>query len=296
MTERPAETDVQSAALAAKDVSEIRGQVKPLDDPNNPFTGQYSPIDEWAMEHVTAITEPGEIWRPDDEDAAFGVWRITDEGYLVPLLEEARYGCSEHPVDDPNSYLKLGAVWCLGKPSQALIDQHDEAVAEICAAAYPRVPDWLGTLPIEELPKYTVLLPNGMVATTGLIGPQLDAEDPTPDSGGCCGGSSRSEGPWALYTEDGVLERTSVYPYMSSLFINMDTSPVYNDLAKVRADGVLECRTATGDVYYVDYDGTHLGTIRPPEVMNRVLRIRPSVLKRLYNYQQQLLNFSTHLQ
>jgi hypothetical protein len=277
----PAVADSADAAATAE-VESLELEIKPLDAPDNPFAGQYMAIDYWAYNHQAKITPSSVHWKKKGNGDVFLVWRINEDGYLLPLMWRAlstdEADIDSLRADNEAGYRALACLWVTEMPPAEIMDAYLAVDERWRAMTRPTVPDWLGTLTEEELPHYTVFLPNGQVAALGEAGVPKE-KGPSWEN--------RDEFQWVLYSSDGeMLRKTSDNTYHSLQALLIDN---IDDLliAEFRGDGVLVCndQDEDGAFYYVDYDGTYLGTEEPPFFWDRMIHYQPRGL--LYNYRIQ---------
>ena len=157
-------------------------EVRPLDDPDNPYAGQYGAWDIWAWDNYTPgfkhsdyqhdyDSEPPVITGPDGELLPEG-WMYTQvyvdaEGFVIPGLRisELVWGQPDGlPLDEfilsvytGRSNRVCSTFFGSGvKPSELLEAEHDASWKQL-AQQYPVIPAWLG----EHLPQRLVFSPNG---------------------------------------------------------------------------------------------------------------------------------------
>ena len=152
-------------------------ELKPLDDPNNPYAGQYAEWDIWAHEHfrpgmdAKAITADltGEV--PDaprvltvaflqlaaDAAGNLHLWtyqKVDGNGYLVPAA-------TPHKEVDSQNY-----AFASGPIERTVYDAWVLQVNAAVAIGYPPIPAFIG----EHAPLSVVMVPNGEFAVKGPLG------------------------------------------------------------------------------------------------------------------------------
>jgi hypothetical protein len=165
-------------------------EVRPLDDPANPYLGQYDDQDRWIVEHWrTAPAEderqeyyssykPEQDLLPVRRHLTFGT--VDREGWLIPgavsrqrvysdltVRDQANWG---HPKTESEP---LAVLWADGPLSK---EAHDLLIRESrhhSAAGHPVIPAWLG----EHLPLEAVFVPNGEILAYGELGLVLPEDD-----------------------------------------------------------------------------------------------------------------------
>jgi hypothetical protein len=180
-------------------------QVRPLDDPANPYRSEYREWDHWAVAnagrqdpkmqahmqeqnrlldewfkrqdaagepHSIAgfnykpyIPAPGEHWR------TVGV-QVDAQGYALPLTQrwqsEAQMLQTPRDIFSPRQPDSSNYFYSAGgEPSADLAAAWDAAFWDIVGPAYPQVPEWLGR---SGGVFYAVFVPNGEVVTLGAPG------------------------------------------------------------------------------------------------------------------------------
>ncbi len=119
--------------------------LKSLDDPANPFKGDYGAWDYWAAENFIATPEaeinPDLLSIQSDREWTMRV-QLDDEFHLVPMLttleEELR---SASTPTDPGS---INVYWvCKGEISEETREDYYKEMRKLQALYYPKVPVWL---------------------------------------------------------------------------------------------------------------------------------------------------------
>jgi hypothetical protein len=174
-----------------------------LDDPTNPYRGQYRAWDYWVYENVgtrsAELTDkkPTDMTRQELEAYVFHGgnppnWterkaRVYDNGILVPYLvsiadfEQARSSNTSKELEAKSSF-----VTACGEMDPQLKADMQQAGYAAQAAFYPEIPEWLVSNP----PDAAMLLPNGEVVTEGVVGGDTTDDGAVLGSkAGCCGGS-----------------------------------------------------------------------------------------------------------
>jgi hypothetical protein len=179
-------------AYKPEDIKQPSVIVKPLDAPGNPYAGQYSEYDRWAVEHYNMYVTPENdyFWQlglaqaqgfhpsggsPSDNpvDVSRGLslifTAVDDNGFVVPHGYRA-------PDDLPDDYVSTVAeslahteasqkqpaaghstgFWSLGFMEQSVHDAADRLTEKMWARDYPPIAPWM-----VAQNKDTVLLPDG---------------------------------------------------------------------------------------------------------------------------------------
>ena len=156
--------DVQLICPVARNFNAEYVDVKALDDPQNPFIGQYSAMDQWSYDHwinteYKRLGEPG-VYQ--------GMLDVTDEGFLVPELTQLRNNLElsqGNDIDEPQCQHTY-TLYSEGEISDELMDEILQARAVLTAQYMPSIPQWLA----EQPPYWAQLLPDGSVVTYGQLG------------------------------------------------------------------------------------------------------------------------------
>ena len=170
-------------------------QVKPLDDPANPYKDQYSEFDRWAWQHYCRNINPGndadwqlglsqaqgihplagpEFIQNETEDYSRGLRMVSsavdDNGYMIPHYDyvhrvasqggEAPATLGEVVNKTDNRFPPHARFWSLGALDAAVGKEIDAARDLYLATAYPFIPDW-----IAQSQQDAVFLPDGSVVT-----------------------------------------------------------------------------------------------------------------------------------
>ena len=256
-------------------------ELKPLDDPDNPYKSLYREWDQWIYAH--AVTGPV-AWQNDDEPENWThcTTRVDDEGWMVPALEYAR---DREEATKAGSYDEFcEEVFYLaaeGEMSPELLDQMQQEEWLIRAQYYPEIPAWLG----ENPSKCAMFVPDGRFVTYGPVGSHLSAQEPDEDEGWCCG----SRG-YYLYDEDGnkLAQNDCAWFY---LFYGEDREWPKGECTS-RQDGyfVFHDRLTDQILEIYDYDGTLLDskTLPPKRDMHNFQMVPAYFVTQLYKAQQAL--------
>jgi hypothetical protein len=182
---------------------EQRVEVRPLDDPANPYRAQYGAWDYWRAGQLNAINPQqtermnagmkawdeeqkkareekrkpdrsildkafNPVYDPNDPWQPFNV-QLSDEGWVIPLLEERKAYLEREAARDyrlPRTYVPLLSLYGGGV-------MPDEMAAELRAAkqaaqlsGLPEIPAWLAASP----PRRMLAVPNGEFITYGPLG------------------------------------------------------------------------------------------------------------------------------
>jgi hypothetical protein len=196
--------------------------VRPMDDPANPFRGQYNDWDRWLFDNLVATTDgfpppPGSTFEETKQyldaqllkraqgqlhtaaDASLRT-QVTVDGYLVPVLHGiADWEIAVAAGRSKAYYDALPWVEGTGHMEPALKQAYDLAVDAIRSQNYPAVPDWLVAAP----PLGAMLLPNSEILTQGPLG-SWHPSDGDPHSASHAEDLHQSHD-WYRYSADGTL-------------------------------------------------------------------------------------------
>jgi len=263
-------TDLQPRAV--NDTWTI-SNIVPLDDPSNPYAGQYEAWDHWIYEHLTADPEPRYRWEkhPDEmtkeelEDFVFGRSKpsnwlhlkisVEDGKYTVPLetdLHEFEKAVCENR--DKEREASIHWVHTQGTIDERLREDIFTLVDKVRAQYLEPIPEWLA----EGEPRFAMLLPEGWVVTEGLL-----QTDKTTNSNNkyCCGGNDTS---YSLYSPEGKLTRTAKW-FWWLLFYDIDINGMPDGDIVNTADGYIKLLDKdSGELLQVwDWDATPLAIEEP---------------------------------
>jgi hypothetical protein len=157
---------IPACALAAPVAKHMRldqtVEVRPLEDPANPYRTQYQDCDRWVIEHYLA-TDPDNSFPTEDRFAGYYVLEgyVDESGWLLPQIEVQRLMAawyqdgSVNPLRDtfPFRFNAAGAM------DPALLKATRTAFAQARAPYLPKVPKWLAESPAE----WSIILPDGRV-------------------------------------------------------------------------------------------------------------------------------------
>jgi hypothetical protein len=203
--------------------------VRPLDDPANPWVGQYSALDRWAYAHFASPDRAEALLAAPAADAAPPVLSlavpVNASGWPIPLVEYERlkaaasdrvrsedqgrtvleyYQCHKKgPYDlsldkySPTEYFYIAA----GPADPALAAEAEALQVRSKAERYPAIPAWLGEAP----PLAAVFLPEAEILTCGELGERYQPDPP----GQYYGSRDWQLGdPWRRYSASGELLET----------------------------------------------------------------------------------------
>ncbi|MDQ3023082.1 MAG: hypothetical protein M3R04_01660, partial [bacterium] len=180
--------------------------VKPIDDPANPYAGQYGAFDRWLHEHYVPALSPEEQkfypgFRADMREAwtefraqypehwAFLRGKVDEQGWQVPArtqslnkepetaktireyvtAQQQQSKSFEERIRQQNEMFYFDAV---GMYTPELREQIKGESYRRLAPEYPAIPAWLGSNP----PLQTVFVPNGEILTYGPLGLHVTSE------------------------------------------------------------------------------------------------------------------------
>jgi len=141
--------------------------VRDLNDPDNPYRGQYEEWDIWTYEHVrgTTNTDVSNWYRGESpDDYCMLTIRVDTEGNVVPLrLSTADDLAIMH---DPNYSPETDCRFSLrggGVINPRLLDKLDEMLIGLRMPYAPAVPEWLAKAP----PERVMFMPDGDLVCIG---------------------------------------------------------------------------------------------------------------------------------
>jgi hypothetical protein len=140
--------------------------VKGIDDPDNPYKGQYERWDLWVYANMVAsptIWKAGE--RPENWDSLAA--EADENGYLIPLLQTSRnqeQALSEGRREEYRN--SVFEVYAEGELPTEVVEDYLREAYRVRAGVIAKIPDWLA----EDPPAYSMLLPNGDVITDSKLG------------------------------------------------------------------------------------------------------------------------------
>lgn len=136
-----------------------------IDDPANPYRGQYKDWDRWIAAHIVQVYQ-GHYDFPSDDDGKRMclLTRVDSQGYLLPLAETLRLDAAEHSpvqpaVPAPGLLVIASAV---GPYDPALYARIHELRKECKGGYFFPIPDWLMT----ALPAETRFFANRSIVTS----------------------------------------------------------------------------------------------------------------------------------
>jgi len=202
--------------------------VRDLDDPENPYAGQYGPWDYWMREHpgMPELELRQQLFAgalPDNK-----LWRmvsVDDQGFPLPYLLDMEQGLQMNTAGSkPESSCKL-SYDCWGEMPEEMFWDFDQQETRLWAKYAASIPGWLAVSP----PISARIWPDGRVTTHGELGSYagnsglilVDASTMkyTPE-------------PYCLYSADGELLRmTEENEWEDDLFLgDFDLSDVLQAL------------------------------------------------------------------
>ena len=144
--------------------------MRSLDDPANPYLGQYSEWDSWMYAHPGDPTfeERRAVFAGELPDNKFwGSVSVNADGYPIPdmLSRELRRQDDADGQPPPKDACNLGfGVW--GEMPLEMYERWDAAGLAVDAQYAARIPKWLADNP----PKSARIWPDGTVTTHGALG------------------------------------------------------------------------------------------------------------------------------
>jgi hypothetical protein len=242
-----------------------------LDDPTNPYRGQYRAWDYWVYENVgtrsAELTDkkPTDMTREELEAYVFNRghppnWterkaRVYESGVLVPYVvsladfEQARASNTTEELAAKSRF-----VTASGEMDPQLKADMQEAGYAAQARFYPEIPEWL----VNDPPDAAMLLPNGEIVTEGLLheGDTTKTDDLGSKSG-CCGGTGSI---YARYDADGDLLAAKTGGWWG-LYYDTDRLGKPEGNPVLTQDGYMKFFDESGALLSIwDYDGTKIGS------------------------------------
>jgi hypothetical protein len=139
--------------------------VRDLDDPSNPYAGQYSDWDKWIFDQAKEQAKTGNRRLPEG-----GKWysaEVTNEGYVMPQLSALSTGLDRlRGTVPPSTEHCTHMISMTGKMDPAMEEQLSASIGRVWAERYPAIPAWLADAPALR----SMVLPNGDVVTLGELG------------------------------------------------------------------------------------------------------------------------------
>lgn len=156
-------------------------EVKDLDDPANPYKGQYGPWDYWLHENQHDMTdEEVEAW--NDGEVTPGkrleIICVDAAGYQIPVAawdrqarererRSANLSAVGNELEPPRNIRRFEFY---GELPPEIEQGMFDARMEVAADYVPRIPEWLGQAP----PLQALVLPTGEVVAYGELGTGAD--------------------------------------------------------------------------------------------------------------------------
>jgi hypothetical protein len=229
LTARPRPASAQATGYAY-DGQGATIAVRPLDDPANPYRGQYGELEPWLLEHA----ETYEQWRarttaelaaqraalPDPKapltfrDRSVMLF-VTPEGWVKPSQASPFNNLGSEavvpgtPAEEINRYAgrlpdsQPQQTFYLIAPESALpaplLSQRQEAQERAQIKDWPLIPAWLGTRP----PLRTIFVPNGDIVVEGPLNRHYATAPWAEGSPSLTGPRAPVGETWYRYTRDG---------------------------------------------------------------------------------------------
>lgn len=173
--------------------------VHSLDDPQNPYHGQYGAWDYWFFEHAGTPNE--EMQHESYMGTAPANWlsvdiRVDSNGYPVPYLVSLHYKYSQIALGEP--YGMAYRYESYGEMPYELWDEYQDAILKVNAQFISPIPAWLADNP----PLVARIWTDGSVITHGPLGSWNGEGDVVPNGKG---GWHYLPDPYYLYSPDGEL-------------------------------------------------------------------------------------------
>lgn len=233
------DTDAPARVIAvAPAASDALAPVGALDDPANPYLGQYSEIDRWIYDNAwsyaelvafrrkyAAAAEASRAGNKSTSDIRYMVTEVDEAGWMKPVATLQSDGDGQPQIPGGLALVEYDRIWreqererrdrfhrevVKAKPAPRSMLYSAPAAEDLYlayelskydgpAARYPRIPHWLADNP----PYKAVLVPNGEVITQGKPGQRAEVQ------------YDQERGPvitpihdWYRYSPDGVLLET----------------------------------------------------------------------------------------
>jgi hypothetical protein len=261
------------------DVQRATVTLTPLDDPHNPFSGDYAAWDRWVYANAVSCTDDRieAYYRNAASHGSLVLSASVDSsGNLVPLVlaEERRlhsYAAADNSEAFPAAWRYT--LYAVGPPDAALQAGYRRAVLKLRAQYSLPIPAWLAANP----PAWALVLPPEAGAHAGevvMLG--APGEDPgfeLPPGEDRPGGLAKV---WRRYSPDGKLLATSKpnQEWWEFYAPNPAVSPADGEPTIYRvfeADGIIavtDTRTSQ-PAWLMNFDGTRLPDQRHPAPRNR---------------------------
>ena len=226
-------------------------EVRKLDDPANPYLGQYELWDQWVYEHMVSRPKAWKLGEyPENWDTLSAM--VDKNGYMIPMLESTRQKEIAISNGEQDGYFNSSYyVYGEGELPKNILDGFTKEANRIRAGFTPPIPTWL----VENTPSMAMLFPNGDVITLSELG------DASMD---CCSGRKQT---WYRYNSSGEFTGQSKVTWWEIYYTEKhgEESWPEGDFEN-RMDGyVLFKDRATGQILSAwDYDGTRLDSEVPP--------------------------------
>ncbi len=243
---------VNSNAVKAKTSTGVEAvEVKDLDDPQNPYIGQYREWDLWVFANMVSMPKAWKLGEYPEEWGTLSA-EIDENGYFIPMLESIRrreQAISDGTIGDYNR--SVFKAYGDGEISRDMESAYFTEAERIRAQFVPSIPSWLAQNP----PAGAMLFPNGDVITSGKLG--------STDNDRCSGGQVT----WYRYSNNGELTGQSKVAWWDIYYTEKYGSKNWPDGDfENRMDGYIFFKDrVTGQILSAwDYDGTKLELEVPP--------------------------------
>jgi len=149
-----------AAPMAYNQKLEKSIEVKPLDDPANPYKDQYGDWDRWMIEHWYTRTDENPFPLEDKSINYYVLEGWVDaDGWLLPEVELERLRC-ERLKHQPGNLLNAVFPYqfsAAGPMDEELVRAAHTAFAKVHAPYLPTIPQWLAEAPA----RWNIALPDG---------------------------------------------------------------------------------------------------------------------------------------
>jgi hypothetical protein len=272
--------------------SRFRMTYLPLDARGNPYAGQYSALDRWALAHLvdwSAGKQAGS--RPDIQ--LIGV-HFDASGYLIPQLLEVQQRHEAKRLGANSSMdTETAHTWAAGRLDQSIWASYVQERDALEASYYPQIPDWLAANP----PAQTILLPKGFVALSNgpsaqgqrQLGNYLATQSPQVQSAANRGAGPRAQDEWHIYSPQGEEICSGTQPWQVNWILSNTHGEWPQGQPSNRADGYFMFKAENGKLLSAwDWNGTRLpeSAAMPARDMHNFSILRPRHLISYYKAQQ----------
>ena len=277
-----------ASASSAVDLRLASYNLKPVDDPGNPYKNEYTDVDCWMYDNFQQVAgDSYSMVLNLSKDSRMLHCPIDSDGYKMPYRESLiskeealKNGDETLGVEEITNFYSAGAM------SDELYEAVKHMTFEVMADYCPPVPGWLASATYER----AAFAPNGDVITVGPV--NLDNDEAT--------GSDQANSSETTSCDGGAVCDVVFYRYDANglllgadkLFLNtyegLSPGQYSAPVMDVRRDGVVTFADDNGVIVAVyDYDWTDLGKVIPPmRDLHYFYYYTKNKLDRIYTIQQ----------